>query len=306
MAYALDEDVGEALLIDQRVDGQGEEQVGVDFDDGDGLALIIHEGLQLGENELPHLGQVDGLEGEEVFPHPPDDLHLAVVPPVQELEDLHLALQVVVDDGQRDLPLADLAPWRDDALVDELAGVDFGRELGVFVCEWVGRDQCLEGSGTDIVDECDSLISQVDYQHIVEDVEAGQAVARQLDDDLLFFGLDHGSELQLALIGVVKEEIGCPVNPLDVDEVILRHVLPLHEYLFVYAASFQPKTLLRLYSFGHDLIIGEIDVYLSAPEPVLGLLRVEVKDVGKVALPILEAYEKFAQWLIEETVILTR
>lgn len=29
--------------------------------------------------------------------------------------------------------------------------------------EWVGRDQCLEGSGADIVDEGDSLIAQVDY-----------------------------------------------------------------------------------------------------------------------------------------------
>lgn len=66
------------------------------------------------------------LEGEEVFTHPPDDLHLAVVSPVQELEDLHLALEVVVDDGQGDLPLADLPAWGDDALVDELAGVYFG------------------------------------------------------------------------------------------------------------------------------------------------------------------------------------
>lgn len=80
------------------------------------------------------------LEGEEVLSHPPDDLHLAVVSPMQKLEDLHLALEVVVDDGQGDLPFADLSAWRYDALIDELAAVYFGGELGVFVSEGVGRD----------------------------------------------------------------------------------------------------------------------------------------------------------------------
>jgi hypothetical protein len=230
------------------------------------------------------------LEGEEAVAHPTDDLHLAVVSPVQELEDLHLALEVVVYDGQRDLPLADLATWRDDALVDELARVYFGGDLQVLMGERVGRDQCLEGGGADIVDEGYSFIAEVHHQHIVEYVKAGQTVTGQLDGDLLFFGLDHGSELQLALIRIVEEEIGRPVYPLDVDEVVLRHVLPLHEYFFVYAASFQSEALLGLNPLSHDLIFGKIDVYLSASEPVLALLGIEVEDVGEVALPILEAY----------------
>lgn len=86
--------------------------------------------------------------------------------------------------------------------------------------------------------------------------------------------------MQLAFVGVVEEEIGRPVDPLDIDEVVLGHVLPLHEYFFVYAASLKAETLLGLDPFGHDLIIGEIDFYFSASEPILGLLRIEVKDVG--------------------------
>lgn len=118
------------------------------------------------------------------------------------------------------------------------------------------------------------------HQHVVEDVEAGQTVTGQLDDDLLFLGLHHRGELQLAFVGVVEEEIGCSVDPLDVDEVVFRHVLTLHEYFLVDSASFESEALLGLDAFGDDLVIGEIDVYLSASEPILALLRIEVKDVG--------------------------
>lgn len=138
----------------------------------------------------------------------------------------------------------------------------------------------METGGTNIVDEGYSFISQVHHKHVVEDVEARQTVAGQLDDDLLFLGLDQGGELQLAFVGVVEEEIGSSVYPLDIDEVVFGHSFPLHEYFFVYAASFKPEALLGLDAFGHDLIIGEIDVYLSASEPILALLGIEVKDVG--------------------------
>lgn len=77
-------------------------------------------------------------EGEEIITHPADDLHLAVVSPMKELEDMHLALQVVVDDGQGDLPFADLSLRGDDAFVYELAGVYFGGELLVLMGEGVG------------------------------------------------------------------------------------------------------------------------------------------------------------------------
>lgn len=111
LTETLNKYVSQALLVNKGIDGQCEEKIGVNLNERDGLTFIIHKGLKFGEDELPHFREVDVLEGKEVLPHPTNYLHLAIVPPVEEFEYLHLTLQVVIDYWEGNLPFADLTTW---------------------------------------------------------------------------------------------------------------------------------------------------------------------------------------------------
>lgn len=123
LPQAFDEHVGEGHAVDQRLNRQRIKQVGVDFDHGYDLALVVEGRADLGEDSLPHLGEVDLLEVEEVFSHPLYCLDLAAAPPAEEVEDMHLVLQITVDHLEVDLPFADLAIRQQRSLAEELAGV---------------------------------------------------------------------------------------------------------------------------------------------------------------------------------------
>lgn len=47
----------------------------------------------------------------------------------------------------------------------------------IFMSERVRRDQCLKIGRIDIIDECYFLIFEMNYQHIIEDIETGETVA---------------------------------------------------------------------------------------------------------------------------------
>ena len=65
----------------------------------------------------------------------------------------------------------------------------------------------------------------MNYKHIVNNVEAGDAVTGKFDDDLCFTRLIEGSEFEFAFVGVIEEEVGSIIDVLDVDEVILSNML---------------------------------------------------------------------------------
>jgi hypothetical protein len=177
------------------------------------------------------------LEIEEILPHPSENLHLTIGSSMQKLENLHLGLQVVVNDRQGDLPLAYYSAWKNDSFVDELAWVKLRVELMMLVGEGIGRDQSLKICLVNIIDEGDSLIFKMDHQHIVEYVQAWKTITGQLDGYLLLVRLDQGSELQLTFIGVIKEHVGSILNSLNVNKVIFCLVFLMMKHFFIIATS---------------------------------------------------------------------
>jgi hypothetical protein len=80
----------------------------------------MNSSLILLKDSLPHFGDVDGFKCKQIFPHPPNNFHFAVSPPVQKFEDLHFVLQKVVDHCKIDLPFAYGSIRQNYALSDEL------------------------------------------------------------------------------------------------------------------------------------------------------------------------------------------
>lgn len=124
MSEAFDEHVGESHAINQRLNRQRIKQVGVYFDHRYDLTLIIEPRADFVEDGLPHFREVDLFKTEEIFSHPLDCFDFAAAPPAEEVKDLHLVLQVAVDDGEVDPPFADLAVRQQRSLAQELTRVN--------------------------------------------------------------------------------------------------------------------------------------------------------------------------------------
>ncbi len=73
------------------------------------------------------------LEIEESLPHPSDQLHLTISSPIQELEDKHLILQVMIDHTYIHTPFGYRTIGQYHSLADELGIV----ELAVVLCHLV-------------------------------------------------------------------------------------------------------------------------------------------------------------------------
>ncbi len=65
------------------------------------------------------------LKIEESLPHPSDQLHLTISSPIQELEDKHLILQVMIDHSYVHTPFGDRTIGQYHSLADELCIVEF-------------------------------------------------------------------------------------------------------------------------------------------------------------------------------------
>lgn len=177
------------------------------------------------------------------------------------------------------------------SFAEELAGVNQRVQLLILVSDCVRRDQGLKTARINVIDERNFLILQVHCQHIIEDIEAGRTVTRQLDDDLLLLcPFRKRSQLQLPFIRVVKEHVRRIVDILNIYEIIL--ILFCCENLLPDAIALQSQTLFELYTLSHHLVISEAHLHLATSEPALLLLRSKVHDGGGIAAAVLKSCQK--------------
>lgn len=88
------------------------------------------------------------------------------------------------------------------------------------MAEWIRRDEGLKTIRVDIINEGDFLIPQVNNQHVIHYAYAWQAVAWELNDNLLAISLNQRSQLQFSLVGIVKQQIGSPMKALKIYQII--------------------------------------------------------------------------------------
>ena len=83
----------------------------------------------------------------------------------------------------------------------------------------IGRDKCLKGVGSYVVKESYFLVFEVNCQHVVDNVEDGQTIGGQFDDNRpMCEGLIQRSQSELSFIGHIETDIADVTAPLNVVE----------------------------------------------------------------------------------------
>lgn len=96
------------------------------------------------------------------------------------------------------------------------------------------------------------------------------------------------------------------MKALEINQIIFWLLFPCRKYFLSDDASFQSQPFLCSNPMGHRLITCEIYFYLSTPKPIFGFLRIQMKDICKIAISELQPHKKLCKGFKEKTMILPR